>query len=637
MGLNMINQDEEARLQALRQLGLLDTDPSEVFDRITRMAAQLFNLPIAAVSLTDLNRQWFKSRVGVDHVSVPRDRAPCAQVAENCSELVISDLLADPRYKDSHLARGGVRFYAGAPLVTRDGYGLGAMCVLGLEPRQISSQEMAALSDLASMVMEQIELKHAFKRLDPLSGMPNRNQFLEDLDDLNQDAPDQKRHVVLVDLASSQQLNDATRVMGASYFDEMIKEAALAMSAGSGLSRKTYHIAPTQFAFLAPLAIVESDYALMLTRMLDQVRDSPLYRFVTTTVIGVAPFVTATLSPENVLRIAQSAAQDARMVEGRVSIYSSDQDAAQQRRFILMNDFGNALETSDQLGLMYQPRVDVASGACVGAEALLRWCHPTLGAVSPGEFIPILEKTSLTRATTSWVMNAALKQLAIWRGEGIEILLSVNISAANLAELDFVDEIVARLASFNLPASCLELEITESAIMENTDQALTTLEAVSRAGVQLAIDDFGTGYSSLSYLQRLPVHVVKIDQSFMQNLADDKRKQSLVSTMISLTHDLGYRVVAEGVEDQQTLDFVKQCGCDEVQGYMLSRPLAPHAFVDWFLRASEMPYSKVNIKSVFPIYKGLALVGFPQASGSSHVRADENEHSTVQRAPSLEA
>lgn len=624
----MPHQDEEARLQALRELGLLDTDPTEAFDRITRMAAQVFNLPIAAISLTDLDRQWFKSRVGIDHVSIPRDRAPCAEVAENCSELVITDLLAHPRYRDSVLARKGVRFYAGAPLVTRDGYGLGSMCVLGSNPRQVSSQEIAALSDLASMAMEQIELKHAFRRVDPLSGMPNRNQFLEDLEDLNHDMPDQKRHVVLVDLASLQQLSDATRVMGASYFDEMIKEAALALSSGSGADRKTYHIASTQFAFLAPPAIVEADYALMLTRKLEQVRESPLYRFVTTTVIGIAPFVVGTLSPENVLRIAQSAAQDVRIGEGRVGIYSSNQDAAQQRRFTLMNDFGTALETSDQLSLVYQPRIDVKSGACIGAEALLRWCHPTLGAVSPGEFIPILEKTSLTRATTAWVVNASLKQLAIWHEAGIEIPLSVNISAANLSEVDFVERIVAELASFNLPASCLELEITESAIMVNADRALATLEAVGSAGVQLAIDDFGTGYSSLSYMQRLPVHVVKIDQSFVKNVADDKRKQSLVSTMIRLTQDLGYRVVAEGVEDQRTLDFVAQCGCDEVQGYLFSRPLVADDFVKWFVKSVESSDDDVDIKLIFPVHKGLALDRPAQVSGLTGVDADKVELQT---------
>ncbi|RYE95593.1 MAG: GAF domain-containing protein, partial [Oxalobacteraceae bacterium] len=174
-------------MDALHQLKLLDTPASESFDRITRMASQIFGLPIAAVSLTDHDRQWFKSRVGVDHCSIPRAGAPCAEVAETTQLLVIEDFLEDSDYAESPLGRAGNRFYAGAPLVTNDGYGLGALCVLGTEPRRASSAELAALTDLAAMVMAQIELQHAFGRIDPVSGMPTRNQFREDLIDLARD------------------------------------------------------------------------------------------------------------------------------------------------------------------------------------------------------------------------------------------------------------------------------------------------------------------------------------------------------------------------------------------------------------------------------------------------------------------
>lgn len=157
--------DENARVDALRNLDLLDTPSSEAFDRITRLAAKLFNLPISAVSLTDTNRQWFKSRVGVAHQQIPRDRAPCAQVADTSAPVVIHDLLIDPFYRESLLAESGIRFYAGAPLITDDGYSIGAMCVLGMEPRGISTEELAALTDMAAMVMTQIELKYALGRI----------------------------------------------------------------------------------------------------------------------------------------------------------------------------------------------------------------------------------------------------------------------------------------------------------------------------------------------------------------------------------------------------------------------------------------------------------------------------------------
>ncbi|MGI4794362.1 MAG: EAL domain-containing protein, partial [Janthinobacterium lividum] len=444
----MVDHPEQARLQALRELNVLDTDPSEMFDRITRMAAQLFQLPIAAVSLTDVDRQWFKSRVGVNHVSIARDKAPCAQVTESAGTLVIADLHKDACYQDSPLARSGIRFYAGVPLKTRSGFVLGAMCVLGLEPRQILPGEMDFLSDLAAMVMEQIELQHAFKHVDPLSGLSNRRQLVEDMEDLASDLPlRERRHLVIIDLASAQQLSDATRVMGSSYLDEMVKEAARAMTSGNGSSRKTYHIAPTQFAFLAPAGVKENDYVARLNSQLEQVRNSELYRVVATTVIGIAPFKVGQDTPDAILRTAQSAVQDARLSGNRVSLYSSVQDAAQQRRFALRHEFGKALEATDQLRLVYQPRVHIGSGRCVGAEALLRWRHPTIGNISPGEFIPIVEQTWLTRATTIWVMNAALDQLASWHRIGIDIPLSINVSAANLTESDFLERMIDGLAS----------------------------------------------------------------------------------------------------------------------------------------------------------------------------------------------
>ena len=573
---------EDARLGALHQLGLLDTPPTEAFDRITRMAGRLFNLPIAAVSLTDTDRQWFKSRVGVDHCCIPRDRAPCEQVAESSRSLVIPDLLLDPRYRDSTLASTGVRFYAGAPLTTREGLCLCSMCVLGLEPRQASEGEMSLLTDLAAMVMSQIELQHAFGRVDPLSGSPNHIQFIEDLEDLAGTRPlHERRFVVVVDVARPEQISTAMRVMGPPFLNDMVREAALAIKSAVGPTRTVYHVASTQFAFLSPPGVEEQGYVALLAKTMAEFRASASSRFVTTSVIGVAPFALGQVHPRDVLRIANSAVQDAYATETKVSVYSSAQDTVHRRRFTLLNEFGAALETADQLSLVFQPRIDLVSGRCVGAEALLRWKHPSLGAVSPGEFIPIVEQTSMGKAMTAWVLEASLTQLAAWRAAGLDLQLSMNVSAFNLLERDLGARVMRGLAKHALVAEHLELEITESALMQDGGQALAQLEAMAGAGIRLAIDDFGTGYSSLSYLQRLPVQVVKVDQSFMCDLAGDRRKCSLVSTMILLSHNLGCRVVAEGVETRQALDIVKDAKCDEVQGYVFARPIIPDDFAAW--------------------------------------------------------
>ena len=577
--------NEEARLDALYQLNLLDTPASESFDRITRMASHLFQLPIAAVSLTDRDRQWFKSRVGVAHCSIPREQAPCAEVAESADTLIIPDLLESDCYRNSPLAQQGIRFYAGASLTTRDGYSLGALCVLGTEPRQVSDGERAALRDLAEMVMSQIELQHAFGRIDPVSGLPNRTQFLDDLADLARDAGGQRRLAAMVEIGRADQFTNGARVMGSDYADGAVRETALIIRQALGPGRTAYHVGASQFVFLAPPEAEDAAYADLLAGMLQFHRATSNVRFVMTTAIGVAPFVPGAVPPADVLRRAHSAVIEARASERLVSIYSPAIDSAHRRRFRLLNDFGAALERTDQLRLVFQPRIDLTSGACVGAEALLRWSHPELGEVSPGEFIPIIEQTSLTRATTAKVLDMGLKQLGAWCAAGLNLQLSINVSAANLNESDFAQQVQLYLLKHRVRPAMLELEVTESAVMDNAAQAVEQLSMLAQAGVRLAIDDFGTGYSSLAYLQRLPVHVVKIDQSFIRELLSGEREQTLVRSMISLSHDLGYRVVAEGVEAAAVSERLAELACDEAQGYFFARPMELAHFDGWFARS----------------------------------------------------
>lgn len=584
---------EAARLEALRRLDLLDTPPSEAFDRITRMAAALFRLPIAAISLTDSDRQWFKSRVGVDHDTIPRAGAPCAEVAETATMLVVPDLLHHARYRGSLLAAGGIRFYAGAPLVTQDGHCLGALCVLGHEARAISDAERAALSDLAAMAMAQIELRHALGRVDPASGLPNRQQFIEDYQDLSQDCPrGEARLAALVSLASPEQACNAVRALGAPWIDEIVAEAVDLMKASFGCDTTVYHLAPTAFAFVAPRAADPIGFCAELENWLRRRAASTTARFVTTARIGVAPFrMRVTLAGE-LLHDLHSAVQQASDQGDGVAMFSAERDAAYRRRFWLVEAFGAALDGAaagrkGQLRLVFQPKVDLADGACTGAEALLRWRHPETGDVSPAEFIPVVECTSMIRATTNWVLEAAMHQLAAWRAAGLAMQLSVNVSAVNLLEPDFCVRVVDGLRRHGLPPGSLALEITESALMQDPRRATAALQALHAAGVHLAIDDFGTGYSSLAYLQSLPAQVVKLDRSFVRDIERDARKRSLVATMIALSHDLGHRVVAEGVETDAVAEVLKGAGCDEAQGYLYARPLEAEAFEAWVAKQRE--------------------------------------------------
>ena len=575
-------QREAARLDALRKLDLLDTPANEAFDRITRMAAQLFALPVAAVSLTDVDRQWFKSRVGVQADRMPRHDAPCAEVTGTNQMVVIPDLRESEIYRDSTLAGTGARFYAGAPLMTRDGYCLGSMCVVGTEPRTITDSERTGLADLASMVMAQIELQHTIGRIDPVSGIPNRNQFIDDLTDLAIERPGgEARLAALVNLATLEQMSSAVRALGAGFVDDSVCGAARMLRAALGPARKLYHVAPTQFAFLAEPGADPARFCDWLGAWVELRADSTTARFVTTATVGVAPFTTGQTDPFDLLRDMYSAAHDA--VEGshRVRVFSAEQNAVFMRRFRVANEFGAALDDDSQLRLVFQPKIELATGRCVGAEALLRWRHPSLGEVAPGEFIPVIEQTSLARATTRWVLERALRQLSHWRRAGLVTQVAVNVSAVNLLEPDFCAHVLGSLRAHGLGPGALAIEITESALMSNRVLAGATLEALAAGGVQLAIDDFGTGYSSLAYLQSVPAKVVKIDQSFVRGLDTDERKRSLVATMIKLSHDLGQLVVAEGVETAPVARFLASAGCDQVQGYLYARPMAPAQFEEW--------------------------------------------------------
>ncbi len=585
--------DENARLDALQTLDLLDTSPSESFDRITRMASQIFDLPVAAVSLTDSDRQWFKSRVGIEHWSIRREKAPCAQVAERREVLVVEDLLLDPSYHDSDLAQAGIRFYAGAPLMTRDGFGLGAMCVLGTSPRVATPSELKALKDLAAMVMAQIELQHAFGRIDPISQLPNRTQFIDDLSDLARDhALGQRRIAVLVDLIGLDQFNHVVRAMGQAAIDQMVKTSAQAFRAAIGPKSKAYHVGTTQLAALVPDDMDEQTYIDLLTGKIEALRKLGGPGRIGTLVVGVVPFSLGETSPEDVLRTAQGAAQDARASSRLFHVHSSKLDTAFQRSFVLLRDFEAALQTASDFHLVYQPRVDLASGHCRGVEALMRWTHPNLGPIPPGEFFPLIERMALATPTTAWVVETAVSQIARWRQAAIDLLVSVNISSLNLHEPHFATGVQQTLARHGVAPEFLELEITETAVMSDAEQAVTQLTELTAAGIRLAIDDFGTGYSSLSYLQRLPVQVVKIDRSFMNDLDTNPRQKSLVSMMVSMAKHLGHRVVAEGVETQAVLDQLRAMGCHEVQGYLLARPLPVHEFEAWM--RNQAPVTKAQ-------------------------------------------
>ncbi|GAB1261408.1 sensor domain-containing protein [Aurantivibrio plasticivorans] len=296
--------------------------------------------------------------------------------------------------------------------------------------------------------------------------------------------------------------------------------------------------------------------------------------------IGIAISPNQASDLTTMMRYADVAMYKAKKEQLGVTLYHPDADPHSPKRLSLMGDLGKAIR-EEQLLLHYQPKLSLVEHRPTGVEALIRWQHPELGMVSPGEFIPIAESTGLIHPMTLWVLEEAIKQCKAWENEGIFTSIAVNLSTRNLMDDDIVDSISNLLTRHSLKAECLELEITESSIMEDPKRALHILNNIHALGVRLSIDDFGTGYSSLSYLKKLPVDALKIDFSFVINMLEDEQDRIIVNSTINLAHNLGLKVVAEGVESQAALQQLSRMGCDYAQGFYISKPIPAGPIQDW--------------------------------------------------------
>ena len=270
-----------------------------------------------------------------------------------------------------------------------------------------------------------------------------------------------------------------------------------------------------------------------------------------------------------------------------VEVYDTNRDHASARRLALAVELREAIE-QELLEVYFQPKALLSSGRPIGAEALLRWERPGHGFISSDEFIPLAESVGLMWPLTLCVLKRALAQACRWRDDGYPLGISVNLSARSILDLGLPAEISRMLSESGLDPRSLTLEITEGQVVTDPSRTITVLERLSALGVALSIDDFGTGYSSLSYLQRLPVHEVKIDKSFVLNMSTHSGNESIVRSVIDLARNLGLGVVAEGVEDLETWNALAELGCKVAQGYFLSRPIPAHEFTRW-LKSRETP------------------------------------------------
>lgn len=567
---------EQERLFFVRSTGLLDTKASESFDRITRLAATLFHVPIAAISIVAEKRQWFKSQVGLEIQETDRSDSFCTHTIEAPDALIVENALDDPRFACNPLVTGSprIRFYAGVPLLLPSGHALGSLCIIDSKRRSFGEHETRLLRDLAGLVMAQIDLHQMAGRINDVTRLPNRAQLAEDLLQACETVPGSTATLVLIDVMSNAQVQSAVRAVGISPLEAVLRTIASTLVTSLTGNSHLYHVGETRFA------VVLRDDAVMdhhdwAARLLSQMSEP----FITPGGISVQLDVKAGLvrfhhSPaevSDVLRKATTALFQADAEQRPWVSYSPEFDEPHQRAFSILRAIPRSL-AEGEFRLVYQPKMNLHTGRISGVEALARWRHPQHGDVSPTEFVGLMERTTLIQDFTEWILHKALEQQSHWRSQGIELTVAVNVSSRNLEHPMFLKMLRNACALHQVHPSSLHIECTENAVMTGTLTALA-LDAIRAMDIGVSLDDFGIGYSNLSCLHSLPVQLLKLDQTLIKPIASDERALKLVIALIQMGHSLGYRLLAEGVETAEVFDLLKVHGCDAVQGYYISRPI----------------------------------------------------------------
>ena len=415
---------------------------------------------------------------------------------------------------------------------------------------------------------------------DTLTGLPNRTLYADRLDRALAKAKDQRTPVavLLMDIDHFKYVNDA---LGHVIGDLLLLEVSARLQSvvdheGDMIAR----LGGDEFALLLPgQGLPEAQQlADAILRALELPMTLDGHQVDVRASIGIAVAPEQGTERSTLMRRADVAMYAAKRNNLGVLAWDDSHDQHSRERLSLMGDLRKAVD-GDELTLFYQPKIPLGAATDFYVEALVRWQHPERGLVPPAEFIPFAEQTGFIRRITDWVLTRAIAQCATWRRDGLPVNVAINISPRDLMDLHLPERITELLQAHGCAAHWIALEITESAILDDPGRAIENLGRLHSLGCRLAIDDYGTGYSSLAYLRRLPVDELKIDKSFVTNMARDASDAMIVRSTIDLAHNMGLYVVAEGVDDEAVLERLRALGCDMVQGYLLSRPLAPAEFV----------------------------------------------------------
>lgn len=414
---------------------------------------------------------------------------------------------------------------------------------------------------------------------DAFTELPNRRALLKKISEVIIDNNGSElQGLSIISLENSSELKST---FGPEVIDEAIRQLVDRIQS-TNICKNIYQ---TETTLIALLINYNKFYDKQFQKTLfDTSRQAISYRGVTLhidTRMGTVQMCERAHSPEDYLKQAEVALATARQKGKDSAVYQPDLVIIAEKNLELLGELEEAVR-QNQLSLYYQPKINISTNTVHGAEALLRWNHPQRGNIPPGAFITRAEESTLIQSITEFILRRAMTVINKMRRQNMSLPVAVNISTRNLSQPGFADLVARFLDQYNVSGNELEIEVTESALMMDADHAISELNKLNQLNILIAIDDFGTGYSSLQYLHRLPVSIIKVDQSFIRRLHNERQAISIVEAAVSMAHSLGMKVVAEGVETKEIYELLGNIGCDMAQGFLISRPLPEDAFIQWY-------------------------------------------------------
>jgi diguanylate cyclase (GGDEF)-like protein len=580
-------------------------DREELFSEACRIAVEAGAFKMAWIGTLDPSTLEGKvvNRFGGEQAYVDNTRLtgrdgtpdsewPACRALRLLQPVICNDIATDPSVAEGpdELLSRGHRSSGFFPL-TVAGRPAAVIALFAGEADFFDGEETQLLLELAGNVSFALDHLEKSERLnyvayyDLLTGLANRRLFLERVTQYIRTAANagHRLAICVFDLERFKNINDT---FGQPAGDALLRQTTAWLIGNFGDASLVARVGADQFAVVLPEATHEEAVARLVENSLKAFLEHPFQLngsiFRVAAKVGVALFPDDGAEAETVFRNAEAALKKARLSSDRYLFYAQKMTETVTGRLVLDYQLRHALD-NDQFVLHYQPKVSLATGKLTGAEALIRWNHPQLGLVPPGQFIPILEETGLIFEVGRWALHEAVKQHVRWRAAGLSVRISVNVSPLQLRNRAFIAEIEEAIGLGANAAAGLELEITESLIMEDIKHMIGALRTIRAMGVSIAIDDFGTGFSSLSYLAKLPTDTLKIDRSFVMDMNAGPEGVALVSTIISLAHSLKLKVVAEGVETNEQAGVLRKLNCDEMQGFLLSKAVSSSVFETRFL------------------------------------------------------